>query len=145
MDEKTYLWQAMLKEIDTIQSIIDRLASNSFHIKTWTVTTVIAALIFENSDTYRLFIAFIPLFIFWYLDAYFLRQERKYRQLYDWVIQHRLKTDYHMFDMNTRRFDCDVESLWRTMFSKTLMCFYGSIALLIAAYAVILTIQKGAY
>lgn len=74
----------MLKEIDITQDIIKRMASNSFMIKGWTITPVVATLLFKGNKM-QVFIAFIPLIVFLFLDAYFLWQERLYRELYNWV------------------------------------------------------------
>ncbi len=137
------LKEYMLKEIDIIQDIIKRMAFNSFMIKGWTITLVVVTLLLKGS-TYQIWIAFIPLLVFWFLDVYFLREERKYVKLYDWVTNNRLKTDEHLFDMNANRFESDVQSTFRIMFSITLGLLYGFIAILIAIYLIFLSlIQKG--
>jgi hypothetical protein len=138
---KEELKEFMLKEIDIIQDIIKRMASNSFMIKGWTITLVTVALLLRGSK-YQVFIAYIPLLVFWFLDAYFLWQERLYRRLYQWVIQHRLETDEYLFDMNAYRFKDEEQSKRRIMFSITLGWFYGSIFILTLIYTIILLIQK---
>ena len=143
MDEKESLKEYMLKEIDIIQEIIKRMAFNSFMIKGWAITLVVVALLLRGTEKYQVWIAFIPLFVFWFLDAYFLWQERLYRKLYEWVINNRLKTDEYLFDMNTYRFKDEVQSKLRIMFSITLGWFYGSIAILIIIYTLVVLITKG--
>jgi len=140
---KDNLKEYMLKEIDIIQDIIKRMAFNSFMIKGWAITLVVVTLLLKGTDKSQIWIAFIPLVVFWFLDAYFLRQERMYRTLYDWVINNRLKTEEHLFDMKTRRFENEVQSIPRIMFSITLGWFYGSIAILVIIYTLILLIMKG--
>jgi len=140
---KNNLKEYMLKEIDIIQDIIKRMAFNSFMIKGWTITLVVVTLLLKGTEKYQVCIAFIPLLVFWFLDAYFLRQERMYRILYDWVINNRLKTEEYLFDMKTRRFENEVQSIPRIMFSITLGWFYGSIAILVIIYTLILLIMKG--
>ena len=143
MENKESLKEYMLKEIEIIQGIIKRMAFNSFIIKGWTISLVVVALLLKGSE-YQVWIAFIPLLVFWFLDAYFLWQERMYRKLYEWVISNRMKTDEHLFDMNAYRFKGTVQSRIRIMFSKTLGWFYGSIAILIVIYSVFLfLVQKG--
>jgi len=61
-----------------------------------------------------------------------------YRKLYEWVINNRLKTAEYLFDMNTYRFEGEVQSRFRIMFSITLGWFYVSIAILIVIYSVLL-------
>lgn len=93
---------------------------------------------------YQVFIAFIPLMVFWFLDTYFLWQETMYRKLYDWVRKNRLETDEYLFDMNAYRFKDCAKSRIRIMFSVTLRWFYGSILVLLIAYLLILfSVQCG--
>ncbi len=144
MEDKETLKEYMLKEIDVIQDIIRRMAFNSFMIKGWAITLVVVALLLKGTE-YQIWIAFIPLLVFWFLDAYFLWQERMYRKLYEWVIDNRLKTDEYLFHMNAAdRFKDEVQSKVRIMFSITLGWFYGLIAILIIIYSIIIfLIQKG--
>ncbi len=130
---KEELREFMIKEIEIIQDIIKRMAYNSFMIKGWTITLVAVVLLLKGS-TYQVFIAYIPLLVFWYLDAYFLWQERLYRRLYNWVVQHRLESDERLFDMNAYRFKGEEQPVFRIMFSKTLGWFYGSILGLTLVY-----------
>ena len=138
MEDKEDLKQYMLKEIDIIQDIIKRMAYDSFLIKGWAISLVVITLLLRGIE-YQVYLAFIPLIVFWFLDAYYLWQERMYRKLYDWVVSHRLKTKEYLFDMNAKgRFKNEVQSQFRIMFSVTLGWFYGSIAILVAIYALIL-------
>ena len=143
VENKNNLKEYMLKEIDIIQDIIKRMAFNSFMIKGWAITLVVVTLLLKGTEKHQVWIAFIPLVVFWFLDAYFLRQERMYRKLYKWVINNRLKTEEYLFDMNTRRFEKEVQSIPRIMFSITLGWFYGPMAILVIIYALMLLIIKG--
>ncbi|NAT11421.1 hypothetical protein C4E22_07805 [ANME-1 cluster archaeon AG-394-G06] len=142
MEEKEILREYMLKEIDIVQDIIKRMAFNSFMIKGWAITLVVVTLLLKGAE-YQVWIAFIPLLVFWFLDAYFLWLERMYRRLYEWIIKNRLKTDEYLFNMNAYRFKDEVQSKLRIMFSITLGGFYGSIAILIIIYALVVLITKG--
>jgi hypothetical protein len=117
------------KEIDLIQACITRMASNSFLLKGWAVSiiAVILALADKALDPVLLSaVVLIPLFSFWYLDAFFLRAERMYRKMYEWVIEKRCADDNsHLYDLNPHRFESAVESTRRTMWSITLRWFYG--------------------
>ncbi len=79
--------ESKLKHLEMIQAVVNRMASNSFLLKGWSVTLVSAllALAAANSDRRFVFVAVLPLLMFWLLDAYFLRQERLFRKLYDKV------------------------------------------------------------
>jgi len=144
MENKESLKEYMLKEIELIQNVIKRMAFNSFMIKGWAITLVVVALLLKGTG-YQIWIAFIPLLVFWFLDAYFLWQERLYRKLYEWVVNNRLKTNEYLFDMNAYRFKEEVQSKFRIMFSVTLGWFYGSIAILIIIYALTLLIMRGGF
>jgi len=135
--DKEDLKECLMKEIETIQSTIRRMSFNSFLIKGWTITLVVVTLLLKGTEE-QVLIAFIPLLVFWFLDSYFLWQEKMYRKLYDWVIANRMKTDEHLFDMNAYRFKDDVDSKPRIMFSTTLGWFYGSIAILIVIYKILI-------
>ena len=139
--DKQELKEFMLKEIELIQDIIKRMAFNSFLIKGWTITLVSVVLLLKGPG-YQILVAYIPLFLFWFLDAYFLWQERLYRRLYDWVVQHRLETDESLFDLNAYRFKDEEQSKLRIMFSVTLGSFYGSILALTLIYWIVLAAQK---
>ncbi|MBW1689601.1 MAG: hypothetical protein JRJ70_02450 [Deltaproteobacteria bacterium] len=145
MEDEDKPREFMLKEIEIIQDIIRRMGFNSFMIKGWAITLVVVTLLLKGPE-YQVWIAFIPLLVFWFLDAYFLWQERMYRKLYDWVINNRLKTEEYLFDMNAYRFKGEVQSRFRIMFSITLGWFYISIAVLIVIYSVLLfLVSKGGF
>ncbi len=117
------------KEIDLIQGCINRMASNSFMLKGWAISlvAVVLALTADRLNPLFLFCSIVvPLLCFWYLDAFFLRTERMYRKMYDWVLKVRKEgnTEYQ-YDLNPSRFKDKVASHCRVMFSKTLRIFYG--------------------
>jgi len=117
----------LIEEIKVVQDIIKRMASNSFSIKTWTVTLVVATLLFKGNNQTLTLIGFIPLFAFWFLDAYYFQQERLFREVYLWIISYRLENDDELFNMNPTRFKDKVETLFNIMFSISILPFYLSI------------------
>jgi hypothetical protein len=135
MGSKENIKDFMIKELEIIQGIINRMANNSFLIKGWTITLVVVTLLLKGNK-YHTFIAFIPILVFWFLDAYFLRLERLYRRLYNWVKDNRLKTKDFLFDLNYKRFEKEEQSILRIMFSITLGLFYGSIFGLTLIYVI---------
>lgn len=91
------------KEIDLIQSCINRMAQNSFLVKGWLITiiTVVLALLPEKINVKVLcIIGFVITFCFWYLDAFFLKTERLFRWKYEWVIRNRLSSNDYYYDLN---------------------------------------------
>lgn len=137
MIEKEQIEKFFIEEIKIIQDIIKRMAFNSFMIKGWAVTLVVVTLLLKG-DKYQVLIAFIPLVVFWFLDAYFLQQEKLYRELFKWVVENRLKTSDYLFDMNAYRFKDAVPSRLRIMFSITMGWFYGCVAVLTIIYTLTL-------
>jgi hypothetical protein len=137
-----------LKHLDQIQTVIGRLAGNSFVIKGWAITVAAAVFGFalNSSNTPLVLAAVIPTLAFWALDTYFLRSERLFRALYDEVRlnDHRI-TPFFMaatepeFMTRVRKGDTAVDNRsapsWiRCAKSVTLALVYGG--LLIAACVV---------
>jgi len=129
--------ETLHKEIDLIQGIINRMAHNSFLLKGWTITIIVAVLaltkdtLVTNDITYFSVILLFPLIVFWYLDAFFLHKERCYIKLYDWVIENRPKTKDFQYNLNYKRFEKEVDSVGKIMFSTTLKTFYGITAIIL--------------
>src|SRR4051794_12614264 len=74
-----------VKHLEMIQAIVTRMAGNSFLLKGWSVTIVagLFALGGKDANATLVFLAIVPIVIFWGLDAYFLCQERCFRALYN--------------------------------------------------------------
>jgi len=123
------------KEIDLIQNCINRMAQNSFLLKGWTVSlvAVVIALAKDFNFMYLCLLLLLPVICFWYLDAFFLRTEKLYRKMYEWVIKNRNTTDDYLYDLNPHRFKKEVPCEFCTMFSKTLRVFYGIPAIALIA------------
>ena len=123
----------LIEEVKVVQDIIKRMASNSFSVKTWTITLVVATLLFKGNSNHT-FIAFMPLFAFWFLDSYYLQQERLFRKVHNWIVSYRLNNDDKLFDMNPIKFKDDVQSVLRIMFSISTLPFYGGIFIMLLSY-----------
>ena len=133
------------KEIDLIQNCIDRMAKNSFMLKGWSISLVAVVLALAADRLNPIFLlcsVAIPLFCFRYLDAFFLRIERMYRKMYEYVLGERKSgnTEYQ-YDLNPHRFKNDVKNCFCTMLSKTLVVFYG-VPLLIVSIVLLFKIYK---
>jgi hypothetical protein len=75
-----------IKHIELIQAVITRMASNSFLLKGWSVTlsaALIGLAVGKDVNMKFAFLALFPPVLFWGLDAFYMRQERLFRQLYD--------------------------------------------------------------
>lgn len=80
-------FEKKLRYLEIINTIIARMASNSFSLKGWAVTLASGVLILSAKESNKLFflIAYFPIITFWFLDSYYLQLERKYRFIYDRV------------------------------------------------------------
>ena len=74
-----------IKHLEFIQNIITRMNTNSFQIKGMAVAIVSALLAVYASEKNPDFvlITIFPLILFWFLDSYYLTQERKFRGIYN--------------------------------------------------------------
>ena len=123
---------AKLKHLEFIQGVINRLATNSFRLKGWTVVLVAAllALLAQARCVEHTPIALVPIIFFWGLDAYFLWQERLFRSLYDHVrVLKDNDIDFSM-DVGAFRSQKNGNIRWRqAVWSRTLFFFYGALTL----------------
>jgi hypothetical protein len=113
------------------QQVINRMASNSFVLKGWSVTITSALLALAAKDAERRFVllACFPLVMFWALDGYYLLQERLFRERYDQVRRAGEDTD---FSMETGAGSMRVVTAWLgASASITLGIFHGCIGLAI--------------
>jgi hypothetical protein len=120
-----------LKHLEFIQNVITRMNTNSFMIKGWmaALVTALFALAAKDADLHYIFITLFPIPFLWALDAYYLSQERQFRELYDFV---RIKEEDNIdFSMNTKDFKKRENSWLYTTFSKTLLLTYIPVALLV--------------
>lgn len=122
-----------IKHLEMIERIIERMASNSFMLKGWTVTMVVlvGTLSAQGSDKRFFLLAFVPIIAFWILDSYYFHLERKYQILYKNVA--RKSYDQIDFDMDLGTLSCCTYDKKRISFikcllSKTESLFYCSIA-----------------
>lgn len=132
-----------MKHLEMIEGVIERMGNNSFQLKGWAVTLValVGALASQGSDKRFFLIAFIPLIAFWFLDAFYLQMERKYKILYKNVAAK--KEEDIDFNMDTSSIVCtgkDAERICfcKCLFSKTEWTFYLIITGAVVALALIL-------
>jgi hypothetical protein len=118
---------AWLKHLEFIQAVITRLANDSFLMKGWALTVAGAFYGFAVKGTsWKVAaIGLMPVLVFWGLDAYFLRQERLFRGLYDQVRQRNPRIE--PFSMNAAAYASGAASWGRTLVSQTLAPFYGPV------------------
>ena len=128
------------KHLEFIQLVINRMASNSFILKGWNITLIVglfALTLKDLSSSSYLYLAILPAFAFWGLDAYYLRQERLFRGLYNSVRKTKRK-NIDSYSLNINKISEKVESWFCTLFSPTVILLHGSVILFIIMFIVIL-------
>jgi len=126
-----------IRHLEMLQSVITRMNNNSFLLKGWTVTIIVALLAFANTKEMNskfIIIGIIPTLIFMFLDCFFLRQERLFRFLYNDV---RLSDEnFFNFTMDTKKYKKRKKAkYWRVFFSVTIWtCYIPIVAIILYFY-----------
>ena len=125
--------------LEMIQAVVTRMAQNSFALKGWAVTLVTGLSAFSavNRNRWIIVIAIIPIMLFWFLDSYYLQQERKYRALYDNAVSD--SHECNLFDLKPPKANKkDKTFFWQSFISRTEAGMY--IPLLIVAVGILVII-----
>ena len=128
------------KYLEMIQNVIERLARNSFQIKTWAATIFTATIVLTYSiiNTLIFIVLIAVISLFWALDSYYIKQERLFRKLYEQKVYQFNKTQekdkIEMFDMNVSIFQ--VKSVFKTMFSISELLYYIAIIGTLVAFLI---------
>lgn len=125
-----------IAHLQMIQGVIDRMGSNLFYLRGWSITLLAGLFAISTSDLLNvdkrapsLFV--ILLILFWIYDGYFLSLERKFRGLYDKV--RKLSEEEIDFSMNVGEFKTHADkTIFAATFSPTLIGFYGVLGLAMA-------------
>ena len=121
----------LIEEIKIIQDIIKRMADNSFKIKAWAITLIVATLLIK-SNLNNAAIALLPLLTFWFLDAYYLQQEKIFREIYKDKVVNKSDNDETMFQINTLSYKKLVPNIFFIMiWNKSITPLYLTILLLL--------------
>ena len=127
----------VIKHLEMIQGIVNRMAANSFTVKGWSVAAgaALLALAFQTQDRDFLVLAIIPVVGFWGLDAYYLRRERLFRRLYDHVRRvleatpnNPLAPEVTPFCMNTTPYEKEVDTFQKTLWAPVIKYLHGPVA-----------------
>jgi len=139
-------WDSRVTEkqahLQMIQGVINRLSQNSFLLKGWTVVLVSAlfALAAKDASPSFVYLAYLPGVAFWCLDAYYLRQERLFRALYDYVRV--LPADRIDYSMDVAQADVAGVTWSSAFLSKTLLAFHGAVLGSIVAVMLLILASK---
>ncbi len=137
--------EIVIKHLEMIQGVVNRLGHDSFLIKGWSMAILAAGIIFitriEVQQSRWVILAFlIPVLGFWTIDGYFLWQERLFRKVYD-EVRVQESTD---FSMNPMKHKQEHKCTWSaSMFSLTLNIFYGIEMLFVAGVVALFSLTAG--
>ncbi|WP_187850714.1 hypothetical protein [Helicobacter pylori] len=117
----------LIEELKILQGVINRMAQNSLECKKWTLALTVGVLslkIEATSNSYGLCVLGVLLLCFWFLDAYYLTQERSFRKQYQWLIENRLKTDERLFEVLPAHQTCQLTQFLSAMRSLSLLPYW---------------------
>jgi hypothetical protein len=128
------------KHLDYLQEIITRMNSNSFQLKNMVVVVITAmfALFATTPKVIFLFLGGFPLLAFWFLDTFYLQQERKFRAMYNDVAGLTNRYEIRTYEMPVNKYTGNGCSFGECLVSRTILLFYGSLLVVVAVVAVIL-------
>ena len=129
--------ERLIKHLEMIQGVVNRLAGNSFAMKGWSVALVSAliAIAVDKGDSGFAFAGLLPAVLFWILDGYFLWQERLFRQLFEAVRSGKRNKAEDFFTMDASPYLSTTPSWFETAFAigrkkkNTLLLFHGTVVL----------------
>jgi hypothetical protein len=133
------------QHLEFIQNVVERHARSSFLLKGWSVTLVAAVFLLavRGADPQLAMLAgLLPALIFWGLDAYYLRQERKYRALYDHVRRGGTATD-DRFTLDAGPFSHAVPGWSRTLMAPPLAWFYVAVLIVVLGALAFFSLRGG--
>lgn len=128
---------AVQSHLGILQDIITRMASNSSNCKNWCITLVSAILVIiadKNQPNY-IWIALIPILLFFFLDSYYLGLERGFRTTYNHFVSklhNSTATTQDLFVIRppTGLKLCNI--IFGSAFSPAVFPFYGILATTVA-------------
>lgn len=119
------------KHLEMIQSVINRMAQNSFMIKGWCLTLIVAlfALIKDSLNYITILVSIISIIFFGFLDAYYLMLERRYRKLFD-IVREKKENDID-YNMETPKgYKNENTTYFQALFSKSIIFYYGALIII---------------
>ena len=129
------------KHLEFVQAIIARLANNSFLMKGWalTISSALLGYAVANLSWPVAALGLLPGASFWFLDSYYLRQERMFRCLYRDVALGTVSS----FSLNVEQYRT-VVSRRNTFTSETLKWFYGTILMVATSILISIVVANAA-
>lgn len=131
--------EVKIKQLEMLQAVINRMASNSFVFKGWSVTIIAGLSAFATSDSSKklLLVAFLATLLLWAVDAYYLSLERQYRLLYE----KRAKQKPKEISLSMKLPEYSKLKSWlKALFAPVLLGFYGAASVLIVVTVILIKV-----
>lgn len=127
-----------LKHLDMLQATITRLAANSFTLRGWSVTLIagLFALASKDANPRLVVVGLLPVIAFWWLDSYYVLQERRFRTLFNHVA--RRDVSVPAFSMNPDNVPHESKELQEAVLRGTCPAFHGTLLLTVLVVSVLL-------
>ena len=131
------------QHLEFIQNIITRMNTNSFQLKGIAITIVSALLAIYASSQNIIFVylGIPPTLLFWFLDSYYLQQERKFRGVYNDVAGLKKVIEVKPYEMPIHKYTKRIDkqfSYCNVFFSKTIFWLYFSVLLFLVIIGFVL-------
>jgi hypothetical protein len=131
------------KHLEFIQGVINRMASNSFLFKGWSITIIagISAFAAKGSSSALMLVPLISTLLFWSVDAYYLMLERAFRNLYnDVAAKPEGAIDY---SMTPDKKNISKAAWAKVFFTRPILwLFYGTVLIMLIILLVIISHVK---
>lgn len=131
------------QHLEFIQNVITRMNTNSFQIKGLAITIVTALMVIyaSTSKVIFIFLGIPPMLLFWFLDSYYLQQERKFRGVYNDVTGLKDIIKVRPYEMPIQKYTKKIDkqfSYSNVFFSKTILWLYLSIIIFLIIIGILL-------
>ena len=128
------------QHLEFIQNVIIRMNANSFQIKGMAIAIISAllAIYASTANVIFVFLSIAPTLLFWFLDSYYLQQERKFRGVYNNVCGLKNDVEIKPYEMPIQKFQGGQYCFFNVFWSKTIAWLYGSIVILLLLGGLIL-------
>ena len=136
------------KHLELIQAVVARLAVNSFSTKAWSIglITALLSVAARTSELRFALLALLPALCFWALDAYYLWQERLFRQLYDTVRKDLLTKAspprIEPYSMDVAPLAGEVESWAATLLAGVVIAVHGPVLVAVLAVCLLVVLNS---
>lgn len=127
------------KHLEFVQGVVNRMASNSFLFKGWSITIIagLSAFAANDSNTAFMVVPIVSTLLFWSVDAYYLMLERAFRNIYNRVAI--TKPEQIDYSLTPAKEDITVKSWVKVFFGRPiLVLFYGTVLVMLIILSLIL-------